>query len=111
MPTPRSPTIARDAGVSACARSLLLGTVEVSSVVRRAHGFDVPEFLAAGPLEVLVATEDIGDARNVLRQDNAGGLHPAPPSDANRQSRLITGLLIVLAFIALVVCLVTDVLG
>src|SRR4051794_31991907 len=26
MPTPRSPTIARDAGVSACARSLLLGT-------------------------------------------------------------------------------------
>ena len=89
----------------------LLGTGEVSSVVRRAPGFDVPDFLAAGPREVLVAAEDISVARDVLHQDDAVDLHRAPPSGADRQSRLIAGLLIVVAFIALVVCLATDVLG
>lgn len=89
----------------------LLGTVEVSSVVRRAPGFDVPEFLAAGPREVLVAAEDTGVARDVLGQDDAGDLHPTPPSGADRRSRLIAGLLIVVALIALVVCLATDVFG
>jgi hypothetical protein len=29
------------------------------SVVRRAPGFDIPEFLAAGPRELLVAASDI----------------------------------------------------
>ena len=89
----------------------LLGTVEVSSVVRRAPGFDVPEFLAAGPREVLVAAEDTGVARDVLGQDDAGDLHPTQPSGADRRSRLIAGLLIVVALIALVVCLATDVFG
>src|SRR3954471_3906328 len=89
----------------------LLGTVDVSSVLRRAPGFDVPEFLAAGPREVLVAAEDIGVARDVLHQEDAAGVDPDPPSGANRQSRLIAGLLLGVAFIALVVCLATDVLG
>src|SRR3954471_23911193 len=48
----------------------LLGTVEVSSVVRRAPGVDVPEFLAAGPRGVLVAAEDIGVARDVLHHED-----------------------------------------
>src|SRR3954469_19600721 len=76
----------------------LLGTVEVSAVVRRAPGFDVPEFLAAGPREVLVAAEDIDVARDALRQDEASDLHPVTPSSADRQSPLIAGLLIVVAF-------------
>jgi hypothetical protein len=37
----------------------LLRTADVSSVVRRTPGFDVPEFLAAGPREVLVAASDV----------------------------------------------------
>jgi hypothetical protein len=71
----------------------------------------VPEFLVAGPRAVLVAAEDIGVARDVRRHDDAGDLDPAPPLGAHRQSRLIAGLLIVMAFIALVVCPATDVLG
>jgi hypothetical protein len=89
----------------------LLATVEVSSVVRRAIGFDVPEFLPAGPRQVLVAAEDIGVARDVLRRDDAGDVHRVTPSGADRQSRLIAGLVIVVAVIALVACLATDVLG
>jgi hypothetical protein len=37
----------------------LLGEADVGSVVRRAPGFDVPEFLAAGPRHVLVAASDV----------------------------------------------------
>jgi hypothetical protein len=37
----------------------LLRTADVGSVVRRAPGFDAPEFLAAVPREVLVAASDV----------------------------------------------------
>jgi hypothetical protein len=46
----------------------LLRTADVGSVVRRAPGFDVPEFLAAGPRDVLVAASDVRVARDVLRE-------------------------------------------
>jgi hypothetical protein len=50
----------------------LLRTADVGSVVRRAPGFDVPEFLAAGPREVLVAASDVPLARDVLREVDPG---------------------------------------
>jgi len=56
----------------------LLRTADVGSVVRRAPGFDVPEFLAAGPREVLVAASDVPVARDVLREVDPG--EPRPPS-------------------------------
>ena len=88
----------------------LLRTADVGSVVRRAPGFDVPEFLAGGPREVLVAASDVPIARAVLRQDEAG--EPEPPStsgDDRRSRRLLAALLIVLALIAAVICVVADV--
>jgi hypothetical protein len=39
----------------------------VASVVRRSGGFDVPDFLAAGPRDVLVAESGLDVARDVLR--------------------------------------------
>jgi hypothetical protein len=39
----------------------------VPSVVRRSGGFDVPDFLAAGPRDVLVAESGLDVARDVLR--------------------------------------------
>jgi hypothetical protein len=88
----------------------LLRDADVGSVVRRAPGFDVPEFLAAGPRHVLVAASDVPVARDVLRQTDPGA--PAPPSrsGADRPSRVLAGLLIGVAIVALVVCLATDVL-
>jgi hypothetical protein len=44
----------------------LLREFGIQSVVRRAAGFDVPDFLAAGPREVLVAAADEASAREVL---------------------------------------------
>jgi hypothetical protein len=88
----------------------LLRLSDVESVVRRAPGFDVPEFLAAGPRDVLVAASDVPLARDLLREVDPG--EPEPPSRAggDRPSRVLAGLLIGVALIALVVCLATDVL-
>jgi hypothetical protein len=88
----------------------LLREADVASVVRRAPGFDVPEFLAAGPRHVLVAASDVPVAQDVLREVDAGQLGPPSRSGANRRSRVLAGLLIPVALVALVVCLATDVL-
>ena len=44
----------------------LLSENGIPSMLRRAAGFDVPDFLAAGPREVLVAEETADQAREVL---------------------------------------------
>ncbi len=88
----------------------LLREADVGSVVRRAPGFDVPEFLAAGPRHVLVAASDVAVAQDVLRVDQAQ-FGPPSRSGADRRSRVRAGLLIPVALIVLAVCLETDVLG
>jgi hypothetical protein len=47
----------------------------VPSVLRRSAGFDVPDFLAAGPRDVMVPEAGAGAAREVLLQSDL-----APPS-------------------------------
>jgi hypothetical protein len=44
----------------------LLSEHGIPSMLRRAAGFDVPDFLAAGPREVLVAEELAEQAQDVL---------------------------------------------
>jgi Putative prokaryotic signal transducing protein len=44
----------------------LLSAHGIPSMLKRAPGFDVPDFLAAGPREVLVAEEMGEEARRVL---------------------------------------------
>jgi len=44
----------------------LLSEHGIPSMLRRAAGWDVPDFLAAGPREVLVAEELAAQAREVL---------------------------------------------
>lgn len=50
----------------------LLSEHGIPSMLRRAAGFDVPDFLAAGPREVLVAEELEAQAREVLEGTGAG---------------------------------------
>jgi hypothetical protein len=50
----------------------LLSEHGIPSMLRRAAGFDVPDFLAAGPREVLVAEELMARAREVLEGTGAG---------------------------------------
>lgn len=44
----------------------LLSEHGIPSMLKRAAGFDVPDFLAAGPREVFVAEEVAAQAREVL---------------------------------------------
>jgi len=65
----------------------LLRTMDVNSVVCRAPGFDVPEFLAAGPREVLVAASDVPVARDVLREVDRGDTEPPARSSQSQLRR------------------------
>jgi hypothetical protein len=87
----------------------LLRTADVDSVVRRAAGFDVPEFGTAGPRDVLVAASDAPAARDVLRQVGPDEPEPAPGASGDRRPRVRAAVLIVAALALLVVCLATDV--
>jgi hypothetical protein len=90
----------------------LLRNADVGSVVRRAPGFDAPEFGAAGARDVLVAASDVPVARDVLREVDPAASEPGPtsPSGADRRTRVFAGLLIVAALVAAVVCVVALVL-
>jgi hypothetical protein len=68
----------------------------VPSLLRRSAGFDVPDFLAAGPRDVLVPASGALTAREVLLQAEViapGADRPAPP----RPLRLLVGLMLALA--------------
>jgi hypothetical protein len=88
----------------------LLREADVGSVVRGAPGFDVPEFLAAGPRHVLVAASDVAVAHDVLREVEPGPSEPRARNGTDRRSRELAGLLIPVALIVLVICLEADVL-
>ncbi len=76
----------------------------VPSVLRRTAGFDVPDFLAAGPRDVLVAQSGVATARQVLLEaELIPNQQGAAPVSAGR---LLAGLLIALAVGALIVWLV-----
>ena len=60
----------------------------VPSIARRSAGFDVPDFLAAGPRDVLVAESGAEVARDALRQAD---VEPARAPAAPRPSRVLAG--------------------
>jgi hypothetical protein len=81
----------------------------VPSLLRRSAGFDVPDFLAAGPRDVLVPESAFATAREVLLEgelitDEPVGLPVAP-------GRLLVGLVAALVIGALVVWLLSQVVG
>lgn len=73
----------------------------VPSVLRRSAGFDVPDFLAAGPRDILVPESGVPTAREVLLQAELIGSEP--PRTVVSPGRLLSGLLVALAIGALVV--------
>jgi hypothetical protein len=80
----------------------------VPSLLRRSAGFDVPDFLAAGPRDVLVPESGATTAREVLLQAELISANPGSATVA--PARLLAGLLIALALGAVVVWFVADVL-
>jgi hypothetical protein len=76
----------------------------VPSVLRRARGFDVPDFLAAGPREVLVAESGAAVAREVLLQSELISDEPAG-NGIDAPWRVLAWLLLAVAVVAIVVWL------
>jgi hypothetical protein len=85
----------------------LLREEGVPSMLRRSAGFDVPDFLAAGPRDVLVPASSLGIARDVLVQADLEPLLPvAGPVAAPRRVLLV--LLATLALVAIIVWCLTE---
>jgi hypothetical protein len=76
----------------------------VPSLLRRTAGFDVPDFLAAGPRDVMVPEAAVPTARQVLLEGEL--ISAEPPGRVVAPGRLLLGLLVALAIGALVVWLV-----
>jgi uncharacterized protein YbaR (Trm112 family) len=77
----------------------------VPSMLRRSAGFDVPDFLAAGPRDVMVPMSGVQTAREVLLQ--ADVITPRPSSRPVDPRRLLVGLVVALAVGALLVWLLS----
>ena len=75
----------------------------VPSLVRRSAGFDVPDFLAAGPRDVLVPQSGVATACEVLLQ--AELISREPSSAAVAPVRVLAGLVAILAVGAIVIWL------
>jgi hypothetical protein len=83
----------------------------IPSVERRSRGFDVPDFLAAGPRDILVPEAGTEAARELL---DALDPSDAPPpavaqSDSERALRLLIGMVAALAIAAAIVWALTQV--
>src|SRR4051794_16511596 len=73
----------------------LLRVEGVPSVVRRSAGFDVPDFLAGGPREVLVLEAHARPAREALRDSAVERVAGDERSFVSRTVRVFAGMLIV----------------
>ena len=81
----------------------------VPSLLRRSAGFDVPDFLAAGPRDVLVPESALATAREVLLEGEL--ISGEPEQRPVAPGRLLAGLLIALALGAVVVWLLSQIVG
>ena len=67
----------------------------IPSMLRRSRGCDVPDFLAAGPRDVLVPQSGYEAAREVLLQADALGSEPQPVRPATLLAWVVFGALII----------------
>jgi hypothetical protein len=74
----------------------------VPSLLRRSRGFDVPDFMAAGPRDVMVPESGVVAARDVLLQSELIGVAP-PSGSAAGAWRVMLALLAGLIVLALIV--------
>jgi hypothetical protein len=75
----------------------------IPSFERRSRGFDVPDFLAAGPRDILVPGAGAEVARALLADTGEQQIAADPAAGDERPLRLAAGILIALAIGALVV--------
>jgi hypothetical protein len=79
----------------------------IPSFERRTRGFDVPDFLAGGPRDILVPAAGAEVARGLLADTGEQLLVDEGPVPGERPVRLLLGMLAALAIGALVIWLVS----
>jgi len=92
---------------------MLLLEEGVPSTLRRSAGFDVPDFLAAGPRDVMVPESGVEIAREILRESEIQS-SPDPHGESYPASRrpvavMLIGLLVGSAVVGLLIWLVMTV--
>jgi len=88
----------------------LLSARGVPSVALRRPRVDAPGFLIAGPRDILVPSVRASDAHDALLKSEPGSCLPAThASDPTR--RVLAGLLVAVAVVALIACLGADLFG
>ena len=83
----------------------------IPSYERRSRGFDVPDFLAGGPRDILVPAAGAQAARELLADTSE---HPVPAGGdegGERPLRLLLGILVALAVGAVLIWLVSLLVG
>ena len=80
----------------------------VPSLLRRRAGFDVPDFMAAGPRDVMVAASGAPAAREILVEAEIVSRHP-PVASTTAPVRLLAGLLLAVALVAVILFMGTHV--
>jgi hypothetical protein len=81
----------------------------VPSMLRRSAGFDVPDFLAAGPRDILVPQSGAAAARDVLLESEIIGSAASAGRPVTPPLRLAVFLLLGVAVVALVVFVATRI--
>jgi hypothetical protein len=79
----------------------------VPSLIRRAAGFDVPDYLAGGPREILVPASGAQAARDTLLEAELVDA-TTPTSATPAPTRLLAGLLLAIAIVAIVLFMATH---
>lgn len=82
----------------------------VPSLLRRSAGFDVPDFLAAGPRDIMVPESGVDTARQVLLEAELISPDFSRPAVVT-PGRLLVGLLIALAIGAAIVWAMAELVG
>jgi hypothetical protein len=77
----------------------------IPSLLRRSAGFDVPDFLVAGPRDVLVAQSGVQPAREVLLQSELISAGVDAPQGLDSAVKVMAGLLLALAVVAIIILL------
>jgi hypothetical protein len=83
----------------------------VPSMLRRSRGFDVPDMLAAGPRDVMVPASGAGPAREVLLQAELLSESAQPVRAVERPARMLAVLCAVVALVAIIAWIGTDVIA
>lgn len=82
----------------------------IPSLLRRQPGFDVPDFMAAGPRILMVPQSALQAARDVLLQTGGGAPPlPRPRTPPSPRVRMLAALLLAIALSAIVLFMATHV--